>query len=112
MTFQPKGADGAPAEGKDQEPEVTNKKERAVLIRKANAALNKIAKEVEALQAEAREVKGTIIKGKLGMKMVDFNFAARLLSLEDEALAQMVDTIREVGEAGGKTKQLELIFGK
>lgn len=76
-----------------------NQRDRAALIRKTVADIAALDAKIEALQAEKRGIKNERIKGKLGMKVKDFNFAANYHDMERDSRADFTSTLREVSSA-------------
>ena len=87
-----------------------NSASRAGIIKKTIRRIANLEAERKAVGAQITEIKQTVIKGDLGMKISDFNAALRLYGLEDEDRATYLDTLRETFEALGIGGQLSM-FG-
>jgi hypothetical protein len=90
----------------EQSPPLANSAARAETIRNACRQIT----ELEGTRREAseaiRNVKKTLIKGDLDMKISDFNIALRLYQLEGEDRDQLFDTLKETFAALGQGQQL------
>jgi len=71
--------------------------------------LHALQSEKDAINERIAEIKNKKIKGDLGMKVSDFNFAYRAYKLEGKDRALLLDTMRETFEALGIGEQLDFI---
>lgn len=83
--------------------------DRGEAIRAAFRRLEALDSEIKALQEDRSAFKNEEIKGKLGMKVADFNAAYRLYKLEGDDRDAMLDTLRECFDALGAGEQLDWI---
>jgi len=71
--------------------------------------LQNLTDERDGINADIRELKNSVIKGDLGMKLSDFNIAFRFYQLETDDRTQLLDTIQECFEALGVGDQLDFV---
>jgi predicted nuclease with TOPRIM domain len=86
-----------------------NQPDRAAAIQDVCRRLENLEGEISALQEDRRNLKNEVVKGKLGLKLSDFNVAYRLYKLEGDDRDTMLDTMRECFEALGVGGQLDWI---
>jgi hypothetical protein len=95
-----------PNDEDDPSPPQANSAARAETIRKACRQITDLDAKRKAISAEMAEVKQTLIKGDLGMKIADFALALRVYQLEGEDRDTLFDTLRETFDALGVGEQL------
>ena len=100
---------GDPPRESDGKEKKLTPKQRRTLIRETAQALDAIDGKIKALQEERTEIKNVNIKGKLGMKVSDWNWARRSTSLEGEDKDQFLTTCNEIYGALTKGGQLDLV---
>ena len=92
-----------------------NSAARAETLRKAIKELDRIEGDIAVLRDEAKELKNTLIKGDLGMKLIDFAVFRRIYQLEGDARDELADVIREgflalgIGEQSSFLTALEVL---
>jgi len=86
-----------------------NSGDRKVLIQSAYQALERFENELAEIREARKAFKDEVIKGKLGMKVSDFQAGYRLYKLEGDERDQMLDTIRECFDALGAGEQLDWV---
>lgn len=79
---------------------------RADAIRKVIKDLRALEAQRETISGKIRELKQTVIKGDLAMKMADFAFARRLYDLDTDDQQTFFGTLRETFDALGQGDQL------
>lgn len=102
-------AGGDPPRESDGKEKKLTPKQRRTLIRETAQALDKLDSEIKGLQEKRTEIKNVNIKGKLGMKVSDWNWARRSTSLEGEDKDQFLTTCNEIYGALTKGGQLDLV---
>lgn len=95
----------APGEGHNSDGEI----DRPALIKSTCAELDRLEGERKELSDKISKLKNENIKGKLGMKIADFNITRRLYSLEGDNRDQLLATIKEGFDALGAGDQLDFI---
>ena len=90
----------------DSNPPQANSALRAETIRKACRQITELEEQRKEIGAAISNVKNTLVKGDLGMKLADFNFALRLYKLEGDDRDELFDTLKETFEALGVGEQL------
>lgn len=75
--------------------------ERKKIIQTACKRITDLTAEKKALGDEISSIKNELIKGKLGMKVADFNAALRLYNLEGDERDSMLSTVHETFDALG-----------
>jgi hypothetical protein len=88
---------------------VHDAKERAALIQDACRRITNLTEERAGLSQDISDIKNEIVKGKLGMKISDFNAALRLYNLEGDARDDMLSTVQECFDALGVGGQLDWV---
>jgi uncharacterized protein (UPF0335 family) len=88
---------------------VYDAKERAKLIKNACERITTLTAEKKALGDEISSIKNELVKGKLGMKVADFNAALRLYNLEGDDRDAMLATVHETFDALGLGGQLDWV---
>ena len=108
MARKPKnGVDHDPVEPtEDPDPPQANSALRAETIRKACRQITELEEQRKEIGAAISNVKATLVKGDLGMKLVDFNVALRLYRLEGDDRDEFFDTMKETFKALGVGEQL------
>lgn len=107
MTKRKNGIDRDPtAAGEDPSPPQANSAARADTIRKACRQIIELEEQRKEIGAAISNVKNTLVKGDLGMKLADFNIALRLYKLEGDDRDELFDTLKETFEALGVGEQL------
>lgn len=86
-----------------------NSQARGEIIRKVGNEIDGLESQVAAIQAEIRTIKQKRVKGDLKMKIIDFNIARRMLSLEGADRDELLGTVREVFDAMGIGDQLDWV---
>lgn len=74
---------------------------RDEIIRQTYQDLAALEAQSKTIREQIKVIKQKRIKADLGMKIVDFNLACRLIDLEGEDRAKALDVIREVHNALG-----------
>lgn len=83
-----------------------NSAARKDAIRKVIKDLKALEAKREVITADIRELKQTVIKGDLNLKMADFAFARRLYDLDTDDRNTFFGTLRETFDALGQGDQL------
>lgn len=99
----------ANGEGQDATTVQHNSKARKEIISSVCSELHALESEKASINEQIAELKNKRIKGDLGMKVSDFNFAYRAYKLEGKDRALLLDTMRETFEALGIGEQLDFI---
>lgn len=99
----------ANGEGQDAAAVEHNSKVRKDIINEVCRDLHALQSEKDSINEQIAELKNKRIKGDLGMKVSDFNFAYRAYKLEGKDRALLLDTMRETFEALGIGEQLDFI---
>lgn len=81
--------------------------ERDKLIKQAHRKVEEFDKKIKALSSEKSAYKHEVIKGKLGMKIADFDASHRLSKLDPDDRAIFLATIHETFTALGVGDQLD-----
>lgn len=82
-----------------EEVRLDNQKDRDALIRKTAAELSKLEDEREAVALRIKALKNINVKGRLGMKIKDFNVAVALHEMERPDRTGLLSTIQDVARA-------------
>jgi len=83
--------------------------EKTQLIKSTCAELDALEEQRAEISDQIKKLKHTNIKGKLGMKIADFNFARRLYSLDGNDRDQFLASIKTTFNALGVGDQLDFI---
>lgn len=68
---------------------------RADILRESMTDILRLESEIAGIREDIKEIKHAKIKGKLGMKLSDFNVVKRAYELEDKDRKMFLDTLRE-----------------
>jgi hypothetical protein len=96
----------APGEGHNSE---MSEHEKAQFIKTTCAQLDELEAERKAVSEKIKKLKHTNIKGKLGMKIADFNFARGLYGIDGDDRAEFLSTIKTTFDALGAGDQLDFV---
>ena len=105
------GDDGAAGAGHNSEKSsiIKDPAERAALIESTVREVALLESERKELGERIRALKSANIKGRLGLKIGDFNAAFRVFNLEDDGRTAFLKTLRETFDALGVGEQLDFL---